>query len=178
MTLYHLISGFERPDAGRVFLEGQDITGKSPEAISRLGLTRTFQLAPTGGGRAAPGAGPKTQTGSEMVRAGMAGRARPELRALEGAARAIAFASGQAAPAAALLALLRAGDVLVAGRGLFGQTLGLFHQVFAPLGIRGISFRRSGRRSRRRSARGRGRFSSRRSPTRPSSSRTLRGSRR
>ncbi|KWW96722.1 hypothetical protein TR75_12830 [Hydrogenibacillus schlegelii] len=43
-TLFHLISGFERPDAGRVFLEGQDITGKSPEAISRLGLTRTFQL--------------------------------------------------------------------------------------------------------------------------------------
>ncbi|QZA33430.1 aminotransferase class I/II-fold pyridoxal phosphate-dependent enzyme [Hydrogenibacillus sp. N12] len=58
------------------------------------------------------------------------------LRALEGADRAIAFASGQAATAAALLALLRAGDELVAGRGLFGQTLGLFHQVFAPLGIR------------------------------------------
>ncbi|MBE3563866.1 MAG: FGGY-family carbohydrate kinase [Hydrogenibacillus schlegelii] len=37
---------------------------------------------PTGGGRAAPGAGPETQTGSEMTRAGKTGRARPELRAL------------------------------------------------------------------------------------------------
>lgn len=43
-TLFNLISGFERPDEGRVLLEGEDITGKGPEAICRLGLTRTFQV--------------------------------------------------------------------------------------------------------------------------------------
>jgi len=43
-TLFHLISGYFRPDEGRVLFDGQDITGQPAHAISRLGLTRTFQI--------------------------------------------------------------------------------------------------------------------------------------
>jgi branched-chain amino acid transport system ATP-binding protein len=43
-TLFHLISGYYAPDEGRVVFDGQDITGQPAHAISRLGLTRTFQL--------------------------------------------------------------------------------------------------------------------------------------
>jgi branched-chain amino acid transport system permease protein len=43
-TLFNLISGYYRPDEGRVHLEGRDVTGLPPHTICRLGLTRTFQL--------------------------------------------------------------------------------------------------------------------------------------
>ncbi|CAO3428301.1 ABC transporter ATP-binding protein [Azospirillum endophyticum] len=42
-TTFNLISGFHRPTAGRLFIGGRDVTGRSPEQISRLGLVRTFQ---------------------------------------------------------------------------------------------------------------------------------------
>ncbi|MGA3172903.1 MAG: ABC transporter ATP-binding protein [Syntrophorhabdales bacterium] len=42
-TVFHLISGYYRPDRGAVFFEEQDITGKRPSKICKLGLTRTFQ---------------------------------------------------------------------------------------------------------------------------------------
>jgi branched-chain amino acid transport system ATP-binding protein len=42
-TLFDLITGFQPPDAGRVFFRGQDITGLRPDRISRLGVARTFQ---------------------------------------------------------------------------------------------------------------------------------------
>jgi branched-chain amino acid transport system ATP-binding protein len=42
-TTFNLISGFYRPSAGELFVFGQNCTGKSPLAISRLGLVRTFQ---------------------------------------------------------------------------------------------------------------------------------------
>ena len=43
-TLFALISGFARPDAGRVLLSGQDITGWPAQRVARLGLARTFQI--------------------------------------------------------------------------------------------------------------------------------------
>jgi branched-chain amino acid transport system ATP-binding protein len=43
-TLFNVIAGYYRPEEGRVLFEGRDITGRPPHAISRLGLTRTFQL--------------------------------------------------------------------------------------------------------------------------------------
>jgi branched-chain amino acid transport system ATP-binding protein len=43
-TLFGLVSGFLRPDAGAVLLEGRDITAAAPHAICRLGMTRTFQI--------------------------------------------------------------------------------------------------------------------------------------
>jgi len=42
-TLFNLIAGQDRPDAGRVALDGRDATGFSPERMARLGLARTFQ---------------------------------------------------------------------------------------------------------------------------------------
>ena len=42
-TTFNLISGFYKPSAGSLSIFGQDCTGKSPLAISRMGLVRTFQ---------------------------------------------------------------------------------------------------------------------------------------
>ena len=42
-TVVDLVSGFGRPDSGSVRLAGQDLVGKRPDVISRLGLIRTFQ---------------------------------------------------------------------------------------------------------------------------------------
>jgi branched-chain amino acid transport system ATP-binding protein len=43
-TLFHMISGFQTPNAGRIVLDGEDITGLPPEKIAAHGLIRTFQL--------------------------------------------------------------------------------------------------------------------------------------
>jgi branched-chain amino acid transport system ATP-binding protein len=43
-TLFALMSGFLRPDAGRIEYAGQDITGQAPHVNARLGMTRTFQI--------------------------------------------------------------------------------------------------------------------------------------
>ena len=43
-TLFHLISGFQTPNGGRIVFDGQDITGLPPEKIAAHGLIRTFQL--------------------------------------------------------------------------------------------------------------------------------------
>jgi branched-chain amino acid transport system ATP-binding protein len=42
-SLLNMISGFYKPDTGRVMLEGQDITQKKPSDIAALGIARTFQ---------------------------------------------------------------------------------------------------------------------------------------
>ncbi|HEX8005998.1 MAG TPA: ABC transporter ATP-binding protein [Trebonia sp.] len=42
-TVVDLVSGFGRPDAGSVRLAGEQLIGKRPDVISRLGLIRTFQ---------------------------------------------------------------------------------------------------------------------------------------
>jgi branched-chain amino acid transport system ATP-binding protein/neutral amino acid transport system ATP-binding protein len=44
-TAFQCISGVVAPDGGCVSLDGQDITGWSPDRITRAGLTRTFQIA-------------------------------------------------------------------------------------------------------------------------------------
>jgi len=43
-TLFNVISGYYRPDGGRVVFDGRDVGGLPPHVICRLGLTRTFQL--------------------------------------------------------------------------------------------------------------------------------------
>jgi branched-chain amino acid transport system ATP-binding protein len=43
-TLFALMSGFLRPDAGRVHFDGHDITGRAPHLNARAGMTRTFQI--------------------------------------------------------------------------------------------------------------------------------------
>ncbi len=42
-SLINQIGGQLRPDAGRVLVHGQDITGQPPSRISRMGVARTFQ---------------------------------------------------------------------------------------------------------------------------------------
>jgi branched-chain amino acid transport system ATP-binding protein len=42
-TLVNVLSGFDRPDEGRVELRGQDVTRWSPHRRGRRGLARTFQ---------------------------------------------------------------------------------------------------------------------------------------
>ena len=42
-TVVDLVSGFGRPDSGSVRLDGEELVGKRPDVISRLGLIRTFQ---------------------------------------------------------------------------------------------------------------------------------------
>ncbi len=42
-TLFNLISGMLRPDAGKICLEGEDITGLKPYRVAGKGISRTFQ---------------------------------------------------------------------------------------------------------------------------------------
>jgi branched-chain amino acid transport system ATP-binding protein len=42
-TLFQCLTGSERPDTGRVLLDGRDITDLSADARARLGIGRTFQ---------------------------------------------------------------------------------------------------------------------------------------
>ena len=42
-TAIDLISGFKIPDTGTVLFEGNQVQGKAPHRISRLGMIRTFQ---------------------------------------------------------------------------------------------------------------------------------------
>jgi O-acetylhomoserine (thiol)-lyase len=63
-------------------------------------------------------------------------RLEERLAALEGAVGAVAVASGQAASFAALMALLRSGDEVVASPNLFGQSVGLLAQVFGLFGVK------------------------------------------
>ncbi len=43
-TLFNLISGMLTADAGSVAFQGRNITGKSPHAISQMGIARTLQV--------------------------------------------------------------------------------------------------------------------------------------
>ena len=46
-TIFNIVGGQLAPDAGRVLLEGRDVTGLPPRRICRLGVGRTFQIAQT-----------------------------------------------------------------------------------------------------------------------------------
>ncbi len=43
-TLFALMSGFLKPDSGRIHFDGRDITGQAPHLNARAGMTRTFQI--------------------------------------------------------------------------------------------------------------------------------------
>ncbi|HMB77461.1 MAG TPA: ABC transporter ATP-binding protein [Kiloniellaceae bacterium] len=44
-TLFNVIAGLYQPTAGRVYLDGEDITGLKPHELFARGLLRTFQIA-------------------------------------------------------------------------------------------------------------------------------------
>jgi branched-chain amino acid transport system ATP-binding protein len=43
-TLFSIVSGFLRPDEGRVVYDGANITGEPPHKLARRGIARTFQI--------------------------------------------------------------------------------------------------------------------------------------
>lgn len=43
-TLFNLVTGFIRPDSGRILFDGERIDGLPPHRIFRRGLVRTFQI--------------------------------------------------------------------------------------------------------------------------------------
>jgi branched-chain amino acid transport system ATP-binding protein len=49
-TLFGIVTGTVTPDAGRVMLDGHDITGESPERRCRRGIARSFQIPQPFGG--------------------------------------------------------------------------------------------------------------------------------
>ncbi len=42
-TVFNLLTGFIRPDHGSVQLNGQELVGKNPDEVARLGMVRSFQ---------------------------------------------------------------------------------------------------------------------------------------
>ncbi len=44
-TLFNVIAGHYKPTSGKVFLDGEDITGLTPHELFGKGLLRTFQIA-------------------------------------------------------------------------------------------------------------------------------------
>ncbi|RME83283.1 MAG: ABC transporter ATP-binding protein [Caldilineae bacterium] len=43
-TLFNVITGFYRPEEGRILFDGHDITGARPHIVARMGIGRTFQI--------------------------------------------------------------------------------------------------------------------------------------
>ncbi len=43
-TVFNLITGFLKPNGGRIVFAGMDITGWRPDRVSYIGIARTFQL--------------------------------------------------------------------------------------------------------------------------------------
>lgn len=43
-TVFNVITGYYKPDKGRILLDGRPIEGLKPHGICRLGLVRTFQI--------------------------------------------------------------------------------------------------------------------------------------
>jgi branched-chain amino acid transport system ATP-binding protein len=43
-TLFNLITGYIKPDFGKVIFKGEEITGQPPNKIANKGLVRTFQI--------------------------------------------------------------------------------------------------------------------------------------
>src|ERR1044072_2860168 len=44
-TLFNVVSGLVPPDAGSIRFAGRELAGLAPDAVSRAGLVRTFQVA-------------------------------------------------------------------------------------------------------------------------------------
>src|SRR5699024_2662060 len=43
-TFYNMLSGRLRPSAGKILYRGRDIAGRPPHYITRLGISRSFQI--------------------------------------------------------------------------------------------------------------------------------------
>ena len=43
-TFFNLLTGFLKPDEGKIIYNGQDVTGKKPHEIIKYGISRSFQV--------------------------------------------------------------------------------------------------------------------------------------
>src|ERR1700683_5594467 len=43
-TFFNCLTGIQRPTAGRILLNGEDIAGLSPDRISQRGIARSYQI--------------------------------------------------------------------------------------------------------------------------------------
>ena len=43
-TFLNMVTGYLKPDSGRIVFDGRDIVGLSPRQIARLGISRSFQI--------------------------------------------------------------------------------------------------------------------------------------
>ena len=43
-TFLNMVTGYLRPDSGRIRFDAQDLVGRSPREITRLGMSRSFQI--------------------------------------------------------------------------------------------------------------------------------------
>src|SRR5512140_2937027 len=43
-TVFNLVTGFVRPTAGEILLDGKSVVGLRPHAVARRGIARTFQI--------------------------------------------------------------------------------------------------------------------------------------
>jgi branched-chain amino acid transport system ATP-binding protein len=88
-TLINLLTGHVRPSAGRIEIDGVDLTGARPWRIAHAGVARTFQIvkpfrgmtvldnvvvAALFGGRRVSGAVARAQAAEALDRVGLAGR--------------------------------------------------------------------------------------------------------
>src|SRR5262245_59640034 len=110
----------------RAIHAGQDADPTTGATVVPIYATSTYT-------QAAPG----QHKGYEYSRTGNPTRAALEtcLAALEGGERGLAFASGLAATAAVVQALLKPGDEVVAAADLYGGTYRLLERVFKPWGL-------------------------------------------
>ncbi len=46
-TFVNMVTGYLKPTSGQILFNGDDVTGKSPGELTRIGLTRSFQIAQT-----------------------------------------------------------------------------------------------------------------------------------
>lgn len=44
-TFFNLLTGYHRPDSGMILFDGTDITNRSPHEITRIGISRAFQIS-------------------------------------------------------------------------------------------------------------------------------------
>jgi branched-chain amino acid transport system ATP-binding protein len=43
-TCFHVLTGYHRPDRGTISFDGRDVTGQPPQALARIGVSRSFQI--------------------------------------------------------------------------------------------------------------------------------------
>lgn len=44
-TFFNLLTGYHKPDGGKVVFDGRDITNQAPHVIARVGISRAFQIS-------------------------------------------------------------------------------------------------------------------------------------